>query len=418
MAKLKGVIFGVENVLIKPGDIRPHIPTLEETGRLVRFLNSQGVESVVLTNRDWYVDTTPFDRKPLKDFIRDLWGVDLTWYQCGQGGVPAKQTADSIKYVRDQRGWQPNETLLVGNTDIDMQAAVNGKILLLNAHWYENTMDYGFPCETPKEVARFIDIFCFRDQFWYFKIEDGPLQVYSLAPLGSFYEESKYYSNNFLANVKDQLAHDEEFWARLLLTSTYFDGIYETVDYIAAYPKHEAGKHPQVLIGPMAKFGHCFRARCLTDLLRRHTTALKSQFNRSTVTHTTQLNSINLERHPNRISKGQPKQYKNFPIDSSSTVLVIDDVCTKGMSFEAARMYLNKVGARVICVSFLKALKHDYEALASVMLPHGVFGPNNVVTMTRGKTYRLGEHIIDSAAATKLDQRLRNYKNWEWPIGI
>ena len=114
--------------------------------------------------------------------------------------LPAKQSADSIQYVREQMGWEANETLFIGNTDVDMQASVNGKILLLNAQWYEKQMDYGFSFDTPKEVARFIDTFCFRDHFWYFKIEDGPLRVYSLAPLSTFYNELAYYSNDFLKN--------------------------------------------------------------------------------------------------------------------------------------------------------------------------------------------------------------------------
>jgi hypothetical protein len=320
--------------------------------------------------------------------------------------------------VRDERGWKANETLLIGNTDADMQSAVNGKVLLLNAQWYEKTMDYGFPCETPKEVARFIDTFCFRDRFWYFKIEDDPIQVYSLAPLSTFFEEAKYYSENFLDNVKNELALDEDFWARLLSTSTYFDGIYESVNYFTAYPKHEAGGHSKVLIRPMTKFAQCFRKSYLTDLVMRHTTALKSQFHRSVVTHATQLDTINLLQHPQRISGGQLKPYKNFPIKKDSKVLIIDDVCTKGMSFEAARVYLNQVGANVICVSFLKALKHGYESLSHVLLPQGPFRPNKATDITYGKKYRLDEYIADSDAPARLTMRLRNYKNWDWPAGI
>jgi hypothetical protein len=417
MAKLKGVIFGVENVLIKPGEAKPHIDTLRETGRLVRFLEAQGVESVVLSNHRWVVRNGTIE-KPLQDEIQRSWGVDLTWYQCGKDGVPYKQTDDSIKYVRDQRGWQANEVLFIGNTDADMQSAVNGRILLLNAQWYETTMDYGFPCDTPKEVARFIDTFCFRDQFWYFRIEDGPIQVYSIAPLSTFYEESKFYSNHFLLHVKNGYAHDEDFWAKLLATSTYFDGIYDSVNYITAYPKHEAGQYPKVLVRPMTKFAKCFRKSYLPDLVTRHITAMKSQFNRSTVTHTTQLNTIQLQRRPHRIVKDQPRQYASFPIKKGSVVLVIDDVCTKGMSFEAARTYLNHVGAQVVCVSFLKALAHSYEALDKVVLPNGAFSPNTITGLTRGKTYGLSSHIVDSDAPAKLAQRLMKYKNWEWPTGI
>src|SRR5581483_11862066 len=144
MAHLKGVIFGVENVLIKPGDVAPHIATLEETGKLVQFLKSKGVESIVMTNRSWEATKKDGTKRPLQEAIKSYWGVDLRWFQCGKDGIPAKQSADSIQHVREQMGWEANETLFIGNTDVDMQASVNGKILLLNAQWYEKQMDYGF----------------------------------------------------------------------------------------------------------------------------------------------------------------------------------------------------------------------------------------------------------------------------------
>jgi hypothetical protein len=419
MAKLKGVIFGVENVLIKPGDTAPHAATLAETGRLVRFLRSRGVESVVMTNRGWTAsEKEGKNPRPLQDAIQAHWGVELSWFQCGKDGVPAKQTADSIQHVRVQKGWQPNETLFIGNTDVDMQASVNGRILLLNAQWYERTMEYGFGCDSPKEVARFIDTFCFRDHFWYFKIEDGPIQVYSLAPLSTFYDEMKYYSEDFLRNIKNGFAQDEEFWAKFLSTSMYFSGVSEPVDYVTAYPKHAAGQYHAVLLKPMTTFAKCFRKSYIPDLIYRHTTALKSQYNRTAVTHTTQLDSIHLRQLPHRIVKGEMRQYANFPVKAGSTVLVIDDVCTKGMSFEAARCYLNGIGARVISVSFLKALKHDYEALRGVTLPFGVFGHNKVTALNRGKTYPWLDYVVDREAPNELRERLKRYQGWDWPAGV
>ena len=422
MAKLKGVILGVENVLMKVGDIEPQAAILEETKRLVRFLQSQQVEIVVLTNRNWFVTGTGAQKIPLRDFIKQTWGVDLTWHLCAQGGIPAKQTAASIEFVRNQRGWRANETLFVGNTLNDMRAAVNGKVLLLNAQWYQETIPYGFPCETPKEVARFIDTFCFRNEFWYFRIEDGPIRVYSLAPFSTIYDrfpEETYYSQDFLANVKNELAEDEDFWAKLLSTSTYFDGVYDGVDYITAYPKHEIGQYQKVLVRPMTKFAHCFRTRYVPDLVYRHTTAPKSQYNRATVTHTTQLNTIHIKSRPHRMEgNGKLKQYASSPIKAGSKVMLIDDVCTQGFSFEAARIYLNRAGAEVVSVSFLKAFRHGYESLRKAILPRGAFSPNTVTDMVLGKNYSLTGHIVDVDAATKLKQRLVKYKNWDWPAGI
>jgi len=417
MAKLKGVIFGVENVLIKRGNLAPHTETLEATGKLMRFLRKQGVESVVMTNREWGWTHNGI-QTPLQQAIENRWNVKLNWFQCAKGGVPAKQTADSIKYVRESRGWTANETLFIGNTDNDMRASVNGKILLLNAEWYAKTMEYGFHFDCPKEVARFIDTFCFREHFWYFKIDDGPLQVYSLAPFSTMFgDETKYYSENFIWNVKNGFAQDEEFWAKMLATSMYFSGIYESVDYVAAYPKHEAGKYQKLLLLPMTTFAKCFRKDYIADLIHRHTTALKSQHYRKDVNHQTQLDTIHLCQFPHKLVKGEMRQYAKCPIVPGKTVLVIDDVCTKGMSFEAARHYLMKAGAKVICVSFLKALKHSYESLSQVPLA-SAFAPNTIKEVTPEKTYSLALHVVDKQAQTELHDRLQRYQKWDWPTDV
>lgn len=419
MAKLKGVIFGIENVLVKRGAVEPNAKTLHETGTLVRFLQSKGVDSVVMTNQEWVMTDTETNSKiPLQEAIEDAWGVDLNWFQCAKDGVPAKQSAESIAHVRDKMGWDANETLFVGNSEIDMQAAVNGSILLLNAEWYESRMEYGFGFETPKEVARFIDTFCFREHFWYFAIEDGPIRVYSLAPLGSFYNEYKYYSKDFIDNVKSGYEQDEDFWTKFLCTSMYFSGLYDEVDYITAYPKHKTGEYQNFLVTPMTTFTKCFRKSYLPDLITRHSTAVKSQFNRDKASHRNQLNTICLNRSPCRIVKGEPRSYANFPIKKGKTVLVIDDVCTKGYSLEAARAYLSKTGAEVICVSFLKALKNDYDALSAFALPRGHFRENSIDQPRTSKIYGLSEHVVDPNAPTELTERLKRYQDWDWPEGI
>jgi hypothetical protein len=80
MARLKGVIFGVENVLIKPSGDPPNIATLEDTGKLVRFLRNRGVEPVVMTNREWEAPVGG-TMKPLQGAIKAAWGIDISWYQ-------------------------------------------------------------------------------------------------------------------------------------------------------------------------------------------------------------------------------------------------------------------------------------------------------------------------------------------------
>lgn len=415
MAKLKGVIFGWDNVLVSKGKLAPQKAILDECGKLVRFLNTNKIEIVVLTNHDYFiVNSKTNERTPAKDYFEKAWGVPLDCHVCARDGGAGKQSAAGLGAVLAAKGWKPYETVYVGNTDADMQAAVNSKILLLNAQWYQQTMDYGFPFKEPKQVARFIDVLCLRDHEWAYRVEDGSLAVYSLATFSTMYEPFVDYSKDFLANIKSEYGHDEEFWAKYLCSSLYFSGIYENVNYITSYPCHSKGDFPEVLNEPVTRFAKCFRANYIPDLVLRHTTATKSQTNRDTVDHQNQLNTICLNPKP---TKRLNELYAKSPLKPGKTVLVIDDVCSKGMSFEAARAYLNSTGCTVISVALLKALKHGYQRLAplSGISPYKPSIPNGISVQ---KSYSYGAHVMSDTAAKQLRDRLRRYKAWEWPKGI
>jgi predicted amidophosphoribosyltransferase len=421
MAELKGVIFGWDNVLLAKGSLAPHAATLAETGKLVQFFHKRGVEIVVVTNQKYVLkDKTTGKETPAKEYFENAWGVTIDHHLCGQDGGAGKQSQAGFQAILAAKGWKPNNVVIVGNSETDMQMAVVNKVLLLTAKWYPDTLEttaYGFHFNEPKGIARFVDVFCLRGHHWFYKIEDGNVQVYALAPFGTsdYYSESKYYSSDFLNNIKNEMKKDEDFWAKFLATSMYFSGLYEKVDYFTAYPKHKADQWPEILVGPMDTFGKSFNKRYIPDLIRRHTTAVKSQYNRDTVDHANQLNTIQLSQLPIRIVKGEEKKYANFPIKEGKTVLVIDDVCTKGMSFEAARCYLNGLGINVISVAFLKARNHSYASLAEAKLPFGAFGKNKVSNIKPGKLYSYREHIVDTETVAELTDRLKRYQNWKYP---
>lgn len=420
MPQLKGVIFGWDNVLVANGKLGPQLHILEQTGKLVRYLNSRGVEVLVMTNRRHIVtDGQTGKVTPAQEYFEAGWGAKIDWHLCGQNGGAGKQSHEGFQNVLAKKGWQPNNVVYVGNSKDDMRAAVNNKVLLLTAKWYPDTTEtteYGFHFSEPKGVARFVDVFCLRDRYWYFQINDGAVQVYTLAPLNTFHDVNKYHCEDFLANVKSGLANDDEFWAKFLCTSMYFSGVYTTVDFITAYPKHTAGGYQDILVRPMDTFAKSFgQKRFVRDLIERHTTALKSQFNRNLVSHQTQLDTIRLNPAPTKIVKGRIEKFAKYPVEKGKTVLVIDDVCTKGMSFEAARALMNSRGINVINVAFLKTPRNDYQALAPLTLPNGPFKPNTGLQPKPGKTYGYHAHVIDHAAPTELTTRLKRYQDWDWP---
>jgi len=421
MGQLKGVIFGWDNVLVANGELEPQNSILEETKRLVKFLVANGVEIVVVTNKKYnIIDGKSKKQTPAKEFFEKAWGINIDWHLCGQDGGAGKQSHDGFKPILEKKGWKPNNTVFVGNSKTDMLSAVNNKVLLLTAMWYpdtDETTNYGFLFSEPKLVARFIDVFCLRSSYWYYQIIDKSIEYYALAPYGTYIQTTKDYSEDFLLNVKYEKNLDDDYWVMFLSTSLYFSGVYDAVDYITAYPKSQAGKYPQCLVKPIDTFAKSFRKRYIPDLIERHTDAITSHLHRDTVTHFNQLNTIRLCQRPSRIEKGETKKYAKFPICEGKTVLVIDDICTKGMSLEAARHYLSSLGIRVISVSFLKAISNAYQSLSVAKLTHGAFRSNTVTQIVTGKTYNYREHIVDNKAVPELDERLKRFRSWDWPIG-
>jgi hypothetical protein len=96
-------------------------------------------------------------------------------------------------------------------------------------------------------------------------------------------------------------------------------------------------------------------------------------------------------------------------------VLVVDDICTQGYSFEAARVYIGQTGAEVVCVSLLKTLNRDYETLAPLRLPNGPYQPNEFGVVNGGLIHQYRANIVDPAAPSELLAKLRQYHCWDWP---
>jgi predicted amidophosphoribosyltransferase len=418
MASLKGVIFGIGDVLVNE-DTKLDDPILAEVARLLSFLSTRGIGLAAIGNHDWTVTNRESGAsKSLRDYLKESWGVEIHWFIRNQSGFPTKQSAEALAFVRAKLGWETNETLYVGNSEADMQSAVNGGTLFLNALWFGDNCKYGFRFATPKEVARFIDVFCLRSHWWYFAIEDGDRQVYSLAPYSTYaVADYKKYSENFIETVKKKLGDEEDvaFWAKYLCTSMYFSGLYKEVNYIAPYPSHQKGTtSPSVLAEPMTVFAKCFRKNFIPNLIVRHKNSIESKKNRDSVDHANQLNTIHLNHKP---EKSPGTNYKNSPVHGGKTVLILDDILTCGYSFEAARTFIGNTGAKVICVSFLKAMNRNYEGIGKLRLsfpmgPYEAFTCDKVVIQ---KQYSYSQHTVDAQAASELSSKLDAYSAWDWP---
>ncbi len=409
--QLKGVILSVEDTLINSGKIKHDV--FAEVSKLMTFFTLRGIKPVLLANRGWTMTDKDGNKTNLFDDLEDNF-KDLTIFTPQRDAkVPYKPRAAATQYVLDKMNWESNEVVYIGSLDDDMRTAVNGKILFLRATWYSNNTDYGFEFSEPKELARFIDTLCLREHFWSHEIKDGDFEYYALAPFSTYKQEFRKYSENARAAAKFGQG-DVDFWLGALVTSMYFTGIHQSIDFIAAYPGHRTGVGNDKMDDDLMTFGKCFNKGYLHDLIERHTTATKSQYARRdglVFDHHNQLNTIKLNRLP---TKNYVRAYKNAPLKRGKTLLLVDDICTKGWSLEAARKYVERTGAKTIMVTWLKTINTDIETIGATP----AFDPYREIFFTdipSGKTYGYHEYHVDGAASEELCEQLQHYIDWDWP---
>ncbi len=413
---LKGAIFSLHDVLAKQGDLDPAL--LAETFRLLRYLKKRGVEPVFVSNKQWtvtYRDTGV--TKSFKDVLEAELGP-VGYYIGGIDGMPYKPKAAATDFILHQQGWNRREVVFIGNSDIDMKTASTGQLMFLNATWHGTANPYGFQFDSPLDIARFLDCLCLGLNDWFWAINDGPLRVCAMAPfstLSSQYLQAHAYSANARATSKQGMG-DSTFWGRLLAARVYFSGLVDEIDYITAFPGHAPDSKPTVIADALNILGGSLRKSYLPDLLIRHGKAQKSQTARiagKSVDVVNQLTTIMLNASPQRGMTGNT--YKSMPVRSGKTVLLVDDFCTEGHSFEAGRAFINSTGATTICLSWLKTIKTDYRAISShikINNPYQPIGPGPAPSI---KTYSYHGAIVSQAAQVDLAEVYDRYFKWAWP---
>ncbi|MES2056273.1 MAG: HAD family hydrolase [Pseudomonadota bacterium] len=413
---LKGAIFSLHDVLVKQGANDSVL--FDETLRLLRYLKARGVEPVFVSNHDW---TFTADGKalPFRTLLEERLGP-VSYYIGGQGGMPYKPRANASAFILAAKGWQKHEAIYVGNTTDDMKTAANGGLLFLNAMWHATASPYGFQFASPLDIARFIDCLCLGLDGWFWKLENGALRVYALAPfttLSPKYAQAHAYSENAKATSKHG-AGDANFWGRLLAARVYFSGLGGEIDYITAYPGHAPTSNQTVIADALNILGQSLRKSYLPDLIIRHSKAVKSQTARASggsVGLDNQLNTIRLNPAPKRGVDGNP--YKSPPARGGKTVLLIDDICTEGNSFEAGRAYLAAAGAKTICLSWLKTINTDYRAVSPAFGPFNPYMAHTFPTPIASQSHWYSSAISAHGAPTDLAEVYNRYFKWAWPTG-
>ena len=416
--KLKGIILSVEDVLINQGKIDQKV--FEQVDLLMKFFKLRGIKPVLLANRRWTVtDSTTGKEQILFDVLKEKYDDLVIFSRHFDNNIPPKPQKAATAYILKEMSWQTNEVVYIGSNENDMRTAVNGNLLFLRASWYNDNTDYGFKFSEPKQIARFIDTLCLREHFWSHEIKDGDFEYYALAPFSTMRSDYARYSSDAKAAAKFGQGHPD-FWLSALVTSMYFTGIHERIDFIAAYPGHQAGVGNDKMNGDLMTFAKCFRKGYLHDFIVRHKTAMKSQTARvqgRTLDHLNQLNTIHLNKLPTKNYADKP--YTNQPVKRGKTVLIVDDICTRGYSFESARKYIEETGAKTILVSWLKTINTNIAGLGATAKfnPHI---PNlfNHDSAPLGTSYSYHQHLVDHQASDELGDQFRDFVNWNWPKEI
>ena len=415
MHTLKGVIFSLRDVIFRRGMVDQRL--FSELERLILWLQERGVQPIFVSNHPWVVNHPNGKQEDLQAVITERWG-QFPWFIAARGDMPFKPQASSMQRVLQAQSWQHNEAIYVGNTDDDMKTARNGRLLFLNAVWHGEASPYGYRFDSPLDVARFIDCFCLGATDWFWAIEKAALRVYAVAPfstLSSQYLDAKIYSAHARETAK-HLGGDATFWGRLLASRVYFSGLVDDLNYIAPYPGHSPSSQQLVISEALTILADSLQKRYIPDLIFRHAAATKSQTARSSghsVDHVNQLSTIHLNRHPIKDKHGG--KYVSSPLGAGKTVLVVDDFCTQGNSFETARAYIERTGARAICMAWLKTINTDYRAIKAAPRITDPYVPNQIMSAPPHTIHSYYAAIRNPGAMSNLQDIFYLYYNWQWP---
>ncbi|HDV8720325.1 TPA: hypothetical protein QIX62_004951, partial [Escherichia coli] len=421
---LKAVIFSIADVVLpltsntQPQELKSRIDS--ELRKLFAFLSSKGIKVIFLTNKNRNVRTHD-GIVTLDEYLKRKFPESIHFCRELDNNIPAKQTGKAIDFIMAALELKRNEMIYVGRSQEDLQAATNGNTLFINATWYEPVTEYGFQFSEPKEIARFIDVFCLREQLWGWQGHfNEDVHYYALAPFSTYVPEFTMYSANARDLAKLSVG-SPDFWIRYLGASIYFSGLSEGASFITTYVGHNAEdpyKLANIMEHDLKGLAVSFKGKYLKDLFLRHTTAIKSQQARiakQEVNITSQINTVNLNPAPiKNLITGE--RYTNPPKLKGKKILVIDDFCTEGNAHETARMYLKAAGANVINISWLKTINRD----VSICEPTRKIRPWEANTLDVDDINYVGtigyaENVTHGSAPQVLSEKIQQYDNWDWP---
>lgn len=259
-----------------------------------------------------------------------------------------------------------NEVVYIGDSDHDMQTAVNSKIIYFNAEWSNPDYKYGIPIISPDILPMILKHFFIKEHLWYWSIDSSDLRKQPVIDraliqgrdigVGNFKNSLLRWAKDGIDSKIDSITLSE-FLLYLLLGNLYLDGMYSEIDTVAVIPGHQGGHNP-LMEKSLNRMAMLFRDTFNPNLLHRHTKAKKSAFARKAgdpLTFRDQVITMCLSCDLKNRSK----------MIDGKTILMIDDFITEGFSTEWARNLLYNAGARKV-ISVTIGAFHDAIEVQSI----------------------------------------------------
>lgn len=401
---LKLVLISPSGTLLNDGQL--DFKLVAELSAVIQRLHAAGVRTAVWSNKKW-ADTK--SKKPLEQYFSEKAGCAVECVGAASTNFPARRRAGSVTPVLEKFGVARHETILVGNGEEDLLAGVNNKLLLVRSGWYPNQSEYGFEVKSIAELERFCSVFGLRDHPIYWSVDDKGLRVCAMGPYSTKIQAYATFGVDAFRAAKLE-AGTLEFWHRLVVSSLYFSDLISGVNYIASYPGHEKGTKVRAVDDVMSLLGKCFNKTFFPDLIERHNTAIKSAYaSAQQKTFVNQLNTIRLNAHPHAYGEKPRKT----PISlHGKTVLVVDDICTNGRSFDCARAYIEAAGGKALSFAWLKTINSSYLQMNpnSTLKP---FQANTIQQEPASTPYSYADGVHAPEAPAEIAALLDKYKAWK-----
>ena len=408
---LKVVLIGPRGTVFKDGQAQTEI--LNDLVLFIRRMHATGVHVGL-----WSQHPASYRQQelsePVETFLSRQSGTNVPFYRANYGVLPARRSGGSVTPILKQLKVESHEVILVGNDTEDMLAGVNNKLLLLRPEWYPGEHEYGFVVSSISELAQFCQLFGLRQHPIFWSIDHKSLQMRSMGPFSIYRPDFAIFGSD-ARNVAKHGFGERQFWFWMIVSSLYFSGLMDKVNFICSFPGHDPTSTSAVRKGVdalLTTLGKCFKTDYLPDLINRHHASVKSQTaTAAQKTFLNQLNTLHLNRYPRRYDRPPNKGALNL---RDKYVLVVDDFCTNGRSLDVARAYIEAAGGRAVLFSWLKTINMPYLHMnpAPIVRP---FEVNAIVREPAALNFNYSAHIISDDAPAEIDWTLDAYRKWKWP---